>query len=118
VEATSREGRARLHAFQGDAPSLVHGRARRIGSHVDDAGLIFTEYAIKDSAGGEMPLRVLGGVVGGIGQRAIHGEVPPAEQQEIVVATQADGVQHWAFATDGKLFGGHLGDGPAIAGRL
>jgi hypothetical protein len=63
-------------------------------------------------------LRVAGGIDGNIAQRVLDAEPPPADDQEVVVVPQADGSQHWAYHQAGVLFGGHLGDGPALDGAL
>ncbi|HEX7480774.1 MAG TPA: hypothetical protein VF331_23435 [Polyangiales bacterium] len=37
---------------------------------------------------------------------------------QLLVVPQSDGTQRWAYADQGRIFGGHLGDGPAIEGAL
>jgi hypothetical protein len=61
---------------------------------------------------------VPGGVRNGIAQRVIDAELPPGDGQELVVAQQPDGTQRWAFHHQGVVFGGALGDGPALVGAL
>jgi hypothetical protein len=45
-------------------------------------------------------------------------ELPPADEKELVIATQPDGTQHWAYHHEGVIFGGDLGSGPGIEGSL
>jgi len=48
---------------------------------------------------------VVGGSKDGIGQRVLDAELPPADDQDVVVAAQPDGTQRWAFDADGRLLG-------------
>jgi hypothetical protein len=77
-------------------------------------GLIFTSHTVRDAAGREHGFRSLGGEVGGIGQRVSDSEQGPQDGEEIVVGQSASGGTPWAYHRDGMLFGGWLGDGPAI----
>lgn len=109
----------RMRALLGNAQprDLRVGEAKQLQTLEVD-GLLFTEYAVHGSDGRSTTLRVPGGTRGDIGQRLLDGELPPADGSQLAVVPQADGSQHWAYVAQGRLFGGHLGDGPAIEGAL
>jgi hypothetical protein len=116
LHASSLEGRARLTRFQGQSASLLKGKAKLLGT-IEQQGFFFTQYKVATPVG-DKTLRVAGGVKDGIGQRVMDAELPPADGLELVIATQPDGTQHWAYHHQGLIFGGDLGDGPALDGAL
>jgi hypothetical protein len=116
LHVSSLEGRMRLTRFQGQSLALVAGKAKLDGTLERD-GLLFTQFKVA-TPNGETTLSVPGGVRNGIGQRVMDAELPPADEQEVVIATQPDGRQHWAYHHQGLIFGGDLGDGPALEGAL
>lgn len=116
VHVSSFEGRDRLARFRGQSLSLLTGKAKLAGT-VEQQGLLFTQYKVATSNGDKL-LSVPGGVRNGIGQRVMDAELPPADDQELVIATQPDGSQRWAYHHQGVIFGGDLGDGPALEGAL
>ncbi len=93
--------------------SLVRGRVQRTSAAWKD-GLIMTLYTVRDAAGREQRLELLGGEVDGIGQRVSHGDPPPADGDEILVRGDEPVAKRWAYYRDGQAFGGSLGRGPAI----
>ncbi len=111
------EAAARLTRLYGDANTLIRGHAR-LTSTVSNDGLLFSEYSVRAADGGEHVLRLAGGTLGPIGQRALDGEPPPADDQDVVIAPQSEGRAHWAYEQGGRVFGGDLGDGPSITGAL
>lgn len=117
VEARSVIGSERMSSLMGSGSKLLVGRAIRKDT-LNENGLFYTQYSVQGAAGQSATLRVAGGVREGIGQRVMDAEAPPADAQEVAVVAQADGTQHWAYHQGGLLFGGHLGDGAAIAGAL
>ncbi|HET8932689.1 MAG TPA: matrixin family metalloprotease [Polyangiales bacterium] len=116
IHVSSLEGHERLARFQGQSISLLKGKATLAGT-VEHEGLLFTQYKVATSNGDKM-LRVPGGVKDGIGQRVMDAELPPADDQDLVIATQPDGSQRWAYHHQGLIFGGDLGEGPALEGAL
>jgi len=117
IHANTSEGAQRLARLLGSGHQLHVGKAKPVAT-VEHSGLWFTEYAVTASTGQVSTLRVAGGVRDGIAQRVIDAEPPPAADQEVVVAQQADGSQHWAYHYRGAVFGGDLGEGAAIEGVL
>ena len=117
VEARSLLGSERLRNLMGNGEQLLVGRAKRMDT-LNENGRFYTEYSVQSEGGATTTLRVAGGVRGGVGQRVMDAEAPPADMQEVAVVPQADGTQRWAYHQSGLLFGGHLGDGAAIAGAL
>ena len=116
MKAGSLEGSHRLSQLMGSGKSLLVGRAKRTGT-LNQNGLFFTEYHVTTPAG-DTVLRVAGGTHNGIAQRVMDAELPPADGQEVAVIPQADGTQRWAYHQQGVVFGGHLGEGPALEGAL
>lgn len=116
ISAGSVEGSHRLAQLMGSGKSLVVGRATRTAT-LSQNGLFFTEYHVTTPAG-DTVLRVAGGSRDGVAQRVMDAEPPPADGQEVAVVPQADGTQRWAYHQHGVMFGGHLGEGPAIEGAL
>jgi hypothetical protein len=92
---------------------LVRGKARVMGASMRN-GLIVTEHSVRDSAGNEHRFGTLGGEVDGIGQLVSDSEAGPVDGEEIVLGTSAQGGTPWAYHRDGLVFGGWLGEGPAI----
>jgi hypothetical protein len=117
LDAKSVAGATRLHALLGTGKQMWVGKAKQTAT-LNSNGLLFTEYHVATLAGQDATLRVAGGIDGNIAQRVLDAEPPPADDQEVVVVPQADGSQHWAYHQAGVLFGGHLGDGPALDGAL
>ena len=117
VTANTASSSLRLQALMGNGASLRVGRATKLGS-TNEGGRFYTNYNVVSADGRATTLRVPGGVVNGVGQRVMHGELPPADAQEVAVVEQADGTQHWTYHQKGLLFGGHLGEGAAIEGAL
>jgi len=116
VHAGSKDGARRLAGLMGSGKGLHVGRATRTGT-LSQNGLFFTEYRVTTPSGDTL-LRVPGGSHNGIAQRVMDAEPPPADGLELAVVPQADGSARWAYHQQGVVFGGHLGEGPAIEGAL
>jgi hypothetical protein len=116
IQAGSLDGTRRLSQLMGSGKSALIGHAKRTAT-LNQNGLFFTEYHVT-TATGDTVLRVAGGTHNGIAQRVMDAELPPADGQEVAVIPQADGSQRWAYHQHGVVFGGHLGEGPAIEGAL
>jgi hypothetical protein len=117
LDAKSVEGTVRLHQLMGTGKLMWVGKAKQTAT-LNANGLLFTEYHVATQSGQDATLRVPGGVEGGIAQRVLDAEPPPADGLEVVVVPQADGSQHWAYHQAGLLFGGHLGEGAALERAL
>jgi len=117
VQASTPDATRRLARLFRSSTRVHVGRVQRMGT-IERAGLWFTDYQVRSETGEIRSLRVAGGTRGNIEQRVTDIEPPPADAQEVVVAEQADGSQRWAYHQRGLVFGGDLGDGPAIAGAL
>ena len=117
IDASSKAASLRLQALMGNGVSVRLGRATKLGA-TNEGGRFFTKYSVRSADGSTTTLSVPGGVVNGIGQRVLHGELPPADAQEVAIVEQADGTQHWAYHQKGLLFGGHLGEGAAVQGAM
>ena len=116
VHVSSPEGKLRLSQFRGASQALITGKAKRSAT-IEQRGLLFTQYNVS-TPDGDKALLVPGGVRDGIGQRVMDADLPPADDQDLVIATQPDGRQRWAYHHQGVIFGGDLGDGPALEGAL
>jgi hypothetical protein len=113
LSANTASSKARLNHLFGTSAQRHVGRTAIVGT-VEHSGLLFTEYQVRTSTGERVALRVAGGSRDGIAQRVIDVEPPPAADQEVIVAPQADGTQRWAYHQNGVLFGGDLGDDAPI----
>ena len=105
-----------MSALMGDAADWHVGRVDTASARKVD-GWIFTELEVVSDNGEIVVLSVPGGELDGIGQR--FGDAPlPRQQAELLIATQTDGSQRWAYHDRGALEGGWLGHGPAIIDAL
>lgn len=116
VHVSTVEGKARLAQLRGQSQALLVGKAKRMGT-IEQSGLFYTEYRVLTPNGDNL-LRVPGGVRDGIGQRVMDAEPPPADDQDLVIAPQPNGRSRWAYHHQGLIFGGDLGEGPALEGAL
>lgn len=100
----------RLRQLTGDPARLRIGRAERVSVAWRGERLVST-YALRDDAGQVLRFEVQGGVLDGVVQRLAEVTLP-REGERLAVAPDTG---RWAHATDGRLHGGALGHGPAIA---
>jgi hypothetical protein len=117
IKANTPEGALRVEQLMGTGTRMWVGKAHQTRT-LENSGLLFTEYALETADGTSTTLRVAGGSKDGISQRVMDAELPPADDQDVVVVPQANGSQHWAYHQAGLIFGGHSGDGAAIDGAL
>lgn len=92
-----------------DASVWRVGAAERLQTR-DVDGLFVTDYEVVTVDGERVQLSVAGGERDGIGQRVGEGELP-SDGAELMVA--ADG-KRFAFHSEGLVWGGSMGEGPAI----
>jgi hypothetical protein len=104
----------RLANLLGERGELRVGRIERIATS-EREGLLSTEYVVRD-ARGEHRFALPGGELGGIGQIVGHAGLPVGGAELVVVddAQAPAGHARWAYHQDGLVWGGWLGDGPAI----
>jgi hypothetical protein len=101
----------RLAKFVKGSYGLVKGRA--VSSRAQrSAGLIWTHLHVR-GAFGVTELETPGGSLDGITQ-VVSGHPPPRPGEQLVVALRKHGPHGWAYLRDGFLYGGTLGDGPAV----
>lgn len=92
-----------------DASAARVGRVERLGTRVED-GLFMTDYEVVTSSGERIALSLPGGEHEGIVQRFGESTLP-ADGDEVMVST--DG-KRFAHHEAGIVWGGFLGEGPAI----
>jgi hypothetical protein len=113
VSSREPQARVRLEAALGHGAAeavLVHGHSHTLAAAWQN-GLIVTQHVVRDDAGAEHRIASLGGEVDGIGQLVSDSEAGPIDGAEVVLGSNAN---DWAYSQNGLLFGGALGDGPAI----
>jgi len=78
-------------------------------------GILWSEYSVRGEDGASISLEVPGGTRDGVVQRAVEAP-PPAPHARVVVLIEKGHTRGhaWAHRADGLLYGGSLGDGPAI----
>jgi hypothetical protein len=85
------------------------GVAKRVATRAVD-GMLFTDVEVATDSGERVQLSLPGGELNGIGQIVGHERVP-ADGDELMVEP---GTKRFAFHGAGRVWGGALGDGPAI----
>jgi hypothetical protein len=97
-----------LRAFD-DLGATRVGVAKRIATRAID-GLLYTDVEVTSPDGERVQLSLPGGELDGIGQIVGHGRLP-ADGDELMVEPAT---KRFAFHLSGIVWGGALGDGPAI----
>ena len=111
VEADEPGAKVRLSALLDGATDIVQGEAVTVGAHLD-RGLVWSHYLVHD-ADQVVEVQIPGGALGEVTQ-VVSEQEAPTDGSEIVVARRAHGPHGWAHLRDGLVYGGSLGDGPAI----
>jgi hypothetical protein len=101
----------RLSALLDGAEDVVQGEALRTGARME-RGLIWSKFLVRD-ADRTIEVEIPGGQLGEFTQ-IVSEQEPPGDGNQLVVATHRQGPHAWAFLRDGVVYGGTLGDGPAI----
>jgi hypothetical protein len=114
LSASSAEARSRLKSLLGDGGEVVQGEAMSVGASVEH-GLVWSRYVVQGK-NGAIEVEIPGGSVGEITQ-VVSEQETPSDGSEIVVVPRAKGPHAWAHVRDGVVYGGFLGDGPAIEWR-
>jgi hypothetical protein len=111
VTAEEPSAKKRLNALLDGAEDVVQGEAVRTGARME-RGLIWSKFLVRDEDR-VVEVEIPGGQLGEHTQVVSEHE-PPGDGNQIVVATHKKGPHAWAFLRDGVVYGGSLGDGPAI----
>jgi Matrixin len=114
VERISAEepiAKKRLSALLDGANDVVQGEVVRAGARMD-RGLVWSKYLVHDEDR-VVEVEIAGGQLGEHTQ-IVSEQEPPSDGNQVVVATHSKGPHAWAFLRDGVVYGGSLGDGPAI----
>lgn len=101
----------RLSVLMDGAVSVHRGKAR-LRAVEKRNGLIWSRFVVEDQ-GERIEVDIPGGSLGGYTQVVSEQELP-LDGAELIIAQRPEGRPGWAFARDGALYGGWLGQGPAI----
>lgn len=96
------------HAFS-DLSATRVGIAKRVATRAVN-GLLYTDLEVATENGERVQVSLPGGELDGIGQIVGHGRLP-VDGDELMVEP---GTKRFAFHARGHVWGGSLGDGPAI----
>ncbi len=111
ISADAPEAKSRLDALFHGAVDVVQGEAVSAGAHMQN-GLVWSHFLVHGDDQ-TVELHVPGGSMGDITQ-VVSEQEPPSDGSQVVVARRAHGPHAWAHLRDGVVYGGALGDGPAI----
>lgn len=111
LRAESPEAKARLSALLSGADQVIEGEAVNAGVHVQD-GLLWSRYLVHGQEH-VVEVQIAGGTLGEFTQ-VVSEQEAPEDGSELVVAQRGAGKYAWAHLRDGFVYGGFLGDGPAI----
>lgn len=100
---------ARMARTFGDLSVAHVGIAKRIATRAVD-GLLYTDLEVTGDRGQSVRISLPGGELDGIGQIVGHGRLP-ADGDELMVDGSG---KRFAFHSHGSVWGGSLGEGPAI----
>lgn len=111
LRADSAEARVRLGALLGDAKEVIEGEAVSAGVRVEQ-GIVWSRYLVHGTER-VVEVQIAGGSLGEITQ-VVSEQEAPEDGSRLVVAQRGHGQYAWAHLRDGVVYGGFLGDGPAI----
>jgi hypothetical protein len=111
IAAEEPAAKARLSALLDGATDVVQGEAVTIGTRLE-RGMIWSRYLVHDDDQ-VVEVQIPGGSLGEITQ-VVSEQEAPSDGSTLVVARRARGAHAWAHLRDGVVYGGSLGDGPAI----
>lgn len=114
IAASSPEAKARLRALLSEASEVVEGEAVSAGTRIEN-GLVWSSYLVhgKEKV---LEVQIPGGTFGEVTQ-VVSEQEAPTDGSQLVVARRTRGPAAWAHMRDGVVYGGYLGDGPAIEWR-
>lgn len=102
---------ARLAALLEGATQVVDGEVVQAGASLRN-GLIWSRFLVHGDSE-VVEVEIPGGTLGAFSQ-VVSEQEPPEDGDSIVVAVRPDGKRAWAHLRGGLVYGGWLGDGPAI----
>jgi len=111
IRASTAEAKSRLKALLGESDDVVQGEAVQIGATIEQ-GLVWSRYLVHGK-NEVAEVEIAGGTLGELTQ-VVSEQEAPVDGSEIVVARRKRGPHAWAHVRDGVVYGGFLGDGPAI----
>jgi hypothetical protein len=111
LEANDNRAQKRLRDLIGGARRMVRGEAINVGVQ-ERSGLLWSRYLVhgEDEV---IEVQIPGGSSGGLTQ-IVSEQEPPVDGDTIVVGVHDRGPHAWAHLRDGVVYGGSLGEGPAI----
>lgn len=109
IELTAPAAQLRMARAFNDLSVTRVGIAKRVATRSVD-GMLFTDLEVATDNGERVQLSLPGGELDGIGQIVGHGRLP-VDGDELMVEP---GSKRFAFHDAGRVWGGSLGDGPAI----
>jgi hypothetical protein len=111
VSGKDERAKRRLSGLFGGARRVVRGEAVSVGVQ-DRNGLLWSRYLVHGEED-VVEVQIPGGSAGGITQ-IVSEQEPPQDGDQVVVAVRDKGPHAWAHVRDGVVYGGYLGEGPAI----
>ncbi len=111
IKADSAEAKSRLGALLDGATDVVQGEAVSAGVRMQ-SGLVWSRYLVHGQEQ-VVEVNIPGGTMGEITQ-VVSEQEAPSDGSQLVVARRSRGPHAWAHLRDGVIYGGTLGDGPAI----
>ena len=111
IAASAPEAQARLKTMLGDRDKWVQGEAVSVGARLEN-GLVWSRYLVHGSSD-VVEIDIPGGTMGELTQIVSEQETP-SDGSQLIVAPRQKGPHAWALVRDGLVYGGFLGDGPAI----
>jgi hypothetical protein len=111
VAASGLGAQRRLRGLLSGARRVVRGEAVSVGVE-DRNGLLWSRYLVhgEDDV---VEVKIAGGSAGEITQ-IVSEQEPPQDGDVLVVGLRDKGQHTWAQVRDGVVYGGALGEGPAI----
>lgn len=111
VKRSDPDAQRRLGRMLRNAKKVVKGEVVTVGTHMRK-GLIWSRYLLH-ADDGATEVEIPGGSLGEYTQ-VVSEQEPPVDGDTLVVALQGHGAHGWAHLRDGVVYGGWLGEGPAI----
>jgi hypothetical protein len=111
LAADAPAAKSRLRALLQGASDVIEGEAVTAGVRMED-GLVWSRYLVHGQEK-VVEVQIAGGTLGELTQ-VVSEQEAPSDGSQLVVARRANGRHAWAHLRDGVVYGGSLGDGPAI----
>ncbi len=108
---TDPKATARLATLFGGSTQVLAGEVVQAGAAMRN-GLIWSRFLVHGK-NDVVEVDIPGGTLGAFSQ-VVSEQEPPQDGDSIVVAVRPDGKRAWAHLRQGLVYGGWLGDGPAI----